>query len=137
MHRHSQILSLAGWRAAAAPPSLAAETPRAATRVKAALGTPTASPAAAVPRMGQNPRLDAPRRTRCRMSCSDLSWPRLAPTEPAEDFWQLLIPSDFQRYLVYPQMFSPSVQLLNLDGQSYQEHSFSRVLKLKTFCPGH
>lgn len=46
-------------------------------------------------------------------SCSEPSQPHLAPTE---DIWQLLIPLDFQQYLMNPQMFSPFAQWPELPG---------------------
>lgn len=93
-------------------PHLTAENPRAQAPAKAALCT-LQPPHHTVPRMGQSPWLDAPRGTCCRTSCSEPSQPHLAPTE---DIWQLLIPSDFQQYLMNPQMFSPFAQWPELPG---------------------
>lgn len=81
----------------------------------------------AVPRMGQSPWLDTPGGTRCRMSCSEPSWPHLAPKE---GIWQLLIPLDFQQYLMDPQMFSLFVQWPELPGAQ-----FLQIPQVKGFLP--
>lgn len=79
--------------------------------------------------MRQNPRLGAPRRTRCRMGCSDPSSHGCLPQRLERIF------GSFQRDLMYPEMFSG--QFLDLHDQGYQEQAFSRLLKLKALCTGH